>query len=241
MGRKGSSTSSQGATKYTNKVISLREENTGKKHADVASILKVQHLKRVATWASGPGKIPPLGSILGQHLAATAEASGLPLDPSSFLCQRCETILSPGLNCTIRIKKNTKKGRQAQNNVVYKCHFCHRENLKRGAPKGTVKSLLASAPYKSIDLTPKIDPRCSLKEATASSPRTPMPKMLTTSNNDKSNNKRDNFSSLSASNGVGSGSRKRQRKGWMSLKDKAKADASESAKRINSFFSPFNM
>ncbi|KAJ1690606.1 hypothetical protein LUZ63_014761 [Rhynchospora breviuscula] len=235
MGRKGSSTSSQGATKYTNKVMSLREESSGKKHADVASILKLQHLKRVATWASGPGQIPPLGSILGQHLAATAEASGLPLDPSSFLCQKCETILCPGFNCTIRIKNNIKKGRQAQNNVVYTCHFCRHENLKRGTPKGTVKSLLASAPCKSIDPNPKLDPKYSLKEATASSPRTPMPKMLTTSNHDRSNNKRDNFSSLSASNEVGSGSRKRRRKGWISLKDKAKADASESAKRINSF------
>jgi hypothetical protein len=88
MGKKGSSTPSQGATKYTNKVLTLREENIGKKHADEASILKLQHLTRVSTWASGAGQIPPLGSILGQHLAATAEDSGLPLDPSSFLCQK---------------------------------------------------------------------------------------------------------------------------------------------------------
>lgn len=68
--------------------MTLREENIGKKHADVASILKLQHLTRVATWASGAGEMPPLGSILGQRTAATAEASGLPLDPSSFLCQK---------------------------------------------------------------------------------------------------------------------------------------------------------
>jgi hypothetical protein len=88
MGKKGSSTPSQGATKHTNKVMTLREENIGKKHADVASILKLQHLTRVATWTSGAGQIPHLGSILGQHTAATAEESGVPLDPSSFLCQK---------------------------------------------------------------------------------------------------------------------------------------------------------
>ncbi|KAF3323584.1 RNAse P Rpr2/Rpp21/SNM1 subunit domain-containing protein [Carex littledalei] len=240
MGRKGSSTLSQGATKYTNN-MTLREENIGRKHADVASILKLQHLTRVATWASGAGQIPPLGSILGQRTADTAEASGLLLDPSSFLCQKCETILCPGVNCTIRIKKNTRKSRQSQNNVVYTCCFCLHENLKRGTPKGTVKNLLASTPRKSIDATPKIGSRCTLEEATTNSPETPMPKMLTTSDHNRSNNKRNDFSSLSASNEVGSGSKKRQRKGWTSLKDKAKADASESAKRINSFASPFKI
>jgi hypothetical protein len=124
---------------------------------------------------------------------------------------------------------------------VYTCHFCLHENLKRGAPKGTVKNLVASKPCKSNDARPTIVTRCTLEEVAANSPKTPIPKMATTSDYNISNNKKNDFSSLSVSIEVGSGSRKRQRKGWTCLKDKAKADASESAKRINSFASPLKM
>lgn len=62
---------------------------------------------------------------------------------------RCETILQPGFNCTIRIEKTQVKARSkckksrisTQNNVVYKCHFCSHWNLKRGTPIGHMKEI----------------------------------------------------------------------------------------------------
>lgn len=66
----------------------LREENTGKKNVDKKSILKMQHLQRLATWAGGEARIPPLGAFLGACLAAAGETLGIPLDHSTFLCQR---------------------------------------------------------------------------------------------------------------------------------------------------------
>jgi hypothetical protein len=118
---------------------------------------------------------------------------------------------------------------------VYTCHFCHHENLKRGTPKGTVKNLVASRPRKSNDTTPKIVTRHTLEEAAANSPKTPTPKISATRDYNISNDKMNDFSPLSAYNEVGSSSKKRQRKGWLSLKDKAKADTSVS------FASPFKM
>lgn len=66
-----------------------------------------------------------------------------------FMFCRCETILQPGLNCTVRIEKNRAKARYrhkkphilTQNSVVYNCHFCSHRNLKRGTPKGHMKEM----------------------------------------------------------------------------------------------------
>nr|KYP67288.1 hypothetical protein KK1_013612 [Cajanus cajan] len=55
------------------------------------------------------------------------EATGVPPDPSLMTYQRCETVLQPDSNSTIRRKKTDNI---AQNNIVYKCH-----------PKGHVKDL----------------------------------------------------------------------------------------------------
>lgn len=60
---------------------------------------------------------------------------------------RCESILQPGSNCTVRIENRVKIRRRkkskgpSQNNVVYKCHFCSHRNLTRGTPRGHLKEL----------------------------------------------------------------------------------------------------
>lgn len=66
----------------------LREENTGKKRVDVSSMLRMEHLQRLSTWAGVEAGIPPLGALFGHRLAASAEAGGVPLDPSTFVCRR---------------------------------------------------------------------------------------------------------------------------------------------------------
>ncbi|ONK64010.1 uncharacterized protein A4U43_C07F21180 [Asparagus officinalis] len=137
----------------------LREENTGKKRVDVSSMLRMEHLQRLSTWAGVEAGIPPLGALFGHRLAANAEAEGVPLDPSTFVCRRCESILQPGSNCTVRIEKSKKKKHRkkaqvpSQNNVVYKCHFCSHPNLMRGTQKGYIKSLLPSKPKSETNST----------------------------------------------------------------------------------------
>ncbi|XP_076953238.1 uncharacterized protein LOC143627257 [Bidens hawaiensis] len=125
--------------------VTLREASTGKKHTNTKSSLKLQHIKNLAMWASQDTVIPSLGAFFGHHLATSSESIGAPVDPSLFTCQRCESILHPGSNCTIRIEKNNVRTRhigkktthQPQNNIVYTCHFCSHRNIKRGTPRNT--------------------------------------------------------------------------------------------------------
>ncbi|KAI4338287.1 hypothetical protein L6164_016629 [Bauhinia variegata] len=137
--------------------ISLREEATGKVQrkagTNVKSILKLEHLKKLALWASDEASIPNLAAFYGHYLATVGEAIGEPPDPSLVTCQRCETILHPGLNCTVRIEKNRAKAKHRRkkavnvaqkNHVVYKCHFCSHQNLKRGTLKGYMKGICPS-------------------------------------------------------------------------------------------------
>lgn len=42
-------------------------------------------------WAGGEASIPSLGAVFGRHLAANAEAEGVPLDRSIFSCQRYDS------------------------------------------------------------------------------------------------------------------------------------------------------
>ncbi|WCJ29100.1 hypothetical protein M5689_010758 [Euphorbia peplus] len=119
---------------------------------DSKSFLKVDHLLKLALWATGEASIPSLSAFFGRQYAAAGEVSGISPDPSLFSCQRCETILQPGLNCTVRIEKTSAKARRRrkktctslQNNVVYNCHFCSHKNLKRGTPKGHMKEICPS-------------------------------------------------------------------------------------------------
>lgn len=72
--------------------ISLREEVTGKLQkkatSNVKSILKLEHLRNLAVWASGEASIPSLGAFYGQCLASGEEAMGVPPDSSLITCQR---------------------------------------------------------------------------------------------------------------------------------------------------------
>ncbi|XVF10603.1 hypothetical protein REPUB_Repub07fG0196700 [Reevesia pubescens] len=155
MGKRGGGTKNAANTpsKFQNP-ISLREEVSGKKQTkggstNVKAVLKHEHLQNLAVWASGEASIPSLASFFGHRLAADGEASAIPPDPSFFPCQRCETILQPGFNCTVRIEKNQAKTRHrrkkphilTQNSVVYNCHICSHRNLKRGTPKGHMKEM----------------------------------------------------------------------------------------------------
>ncbi|KAK6137483.1 hypothetical protein DH2020_028736 [Rehmannia glutinosa] len=131
--------------------MTLREESSGKKHGNVnaKTMCKLDHLKNLAVWAATEASVPSLGAFFGERLAATTETLGIRADPSLFVCERCESILQPGSNCTVRIEKNKSKKRHkrkksnptTQNNVVYRCHFCSHRNLMRGTPKGYVKEM----------------------------------------------------------------------------------------------------
>ncbi|TQD70630.1 hypothetical protein C1H46_043839 [Malus baccata] len=134
--------------------ISLREL-TGKKQTkggssiNAKAALKLEHLQRLIVWTGAEASVPSLGALFGRTLAAAQEAIVVPPEPSLFPCQRCETVLQPGLNCTVRIEKNRAKARRrskklinfSQNNVVYTCHFCSHQNLKRGTPNGHMKTI----------------------------------------------------------------------------------------------------
>ncbi|CAI9109794.1 OLC1v1009696C1 [Oldenlandia corymbosa var. corymbosa] len=133
--------------------VTSREQSTGKKNGgvNIKSMLKIDHLKSLSTWASSEVCIPSLGAFFGQRLATTAEALGVPPDPSLFPCQRCESLLQPGCSCTVRVVKIKAKAKRknrlcTQNSVVYKCHFCSHENRKRGTPKGHMKKLCPPKP-----------------------------------------------------------------------------------------------
>ena len=52
-----------------------------------ATVLRAQHLSRLATWASAT--VPPLGALLGARLGCWCEAVGAPAPPSPHVtCER---------------------------------------------------------------------------------------------------------------------------------------------------------
>eukprot|EP01018_Ginkgo_biloba_P027483 Gb_14685 [translate_table: standard] len=135
----------------------LRE--AGKAHTNLSgttnanTLKKMEHLQRVAVWAAGEGSIPPLGALLGSRLAATGEVSGIP--PRNFpffTCQRCETILQLGFNCSIRVLKPHHKARHRPrgasklvNVVIYLCNFCSHKNVKPGTHQDHIKKIMVEA------------------------------------------------------------------------------------------------
>lgn len=146
MGKKGSTKKALPATTSGPQMsVTIREASTGKKHTNVKSSLKLQHIKNIAVWATRDVAVPSLGAFFGHHFAAASEALGTPVDPSLFTCQRCESMLHPGHNCTIRIEPNKtnprRKGKKSnlypRNHIVYTCHFCSHRNMKRGTPRNT--------------------------------------------------------------------------------------------------------
>ncbi|KAI3934178.1 hypothetical protein MKW92_043170 [Papaver armeniacum] len=129
---------------HKNKSSSSSDSNVGRR-----SLLKTKHLEKLALWAGGHVSFPSLGALFGQRLASWFESMGTPVDSSLFLCQRCESILQPGSNCTVRIERNGKKKIQrknasvpSQNTVVYTCNFCSHRNLKRGTSKNHMKEII---------------------------------------------------------------------------------------------------
>jgi hypothetical protein len=90
MGKKLGNAGPSSASRSTNQAVSLREETSGKTQVDSASLLRAQHLQRLAAWASGEAAVGPIGALLGHRLATGAEAAGIPIGASTFLCQRLE-------------------------------------------------------------------------------------------------------------------------------------------------------
>lgn len=166
MGRKKANNEGLNAASGSQPQISMtmREESIGKKQGNVnaQTMLKLDYMKDIAIWASVEAKIPPLGALYGRQLAASYEALGIPPDPSLFFCERCESILEPGQNCTVRIEKNKAKTRRrrnkmkisTQNNVVYTCDFCSHRNIVRGTPKGYTKEICPPKAKRSSDSDP---------------------------------------------------------------------------------------
>jgi hypothetical protein len=72
--------------------ITLREEATGKIKmkpiTNTQSHLRIEHLKKLAVWATADSHIPSLAAFYGHHLATVSEAAGVPRDPSLITCQR---------------------------------------------------------------------------------------------------------------------------------------------------------
>ncbi|XP_004514424.1 uncharacterized protein [Cicer arietinum] len=165
MGKKGGGKKAPKSEIRSQNPVTLREEATGKIKTkpitNTKSHLRIDHLNKLALWATTDSHIPSLGSFYGQHLATVSEAAGVPPDPSLITCQRCETVLHPGFNSTVRIEKNRsrvrnrhkKSGSIAQNNVVYKCHFCSHQNVKRGTPKGHLKKICPTKEKSSLEST----------------------------------------------------------------------------------------
>ncbi|XP_071730721.1 uncharacterized protein [Rutidosis leptorrhynchoides] len=185
MGKKGSSSKkAPTASGGSQMSVTMREASTGKKRMNTKSSLKLQHIKNLAVWASHDAAIPSLGAFFGHHLAASSEALATPVDPSLFTCQRCESVLHPGYNCTIRIEKNKKsvqrKGKKIthypQNNIVNTCHFCSHRNIKRGTPRNTSQPK-AKASQKSKSL-PKVktNPKSTNSQSTSNTVSSDMTK-----------------------------------------------------------------
>ncbi|KAM7257170.1 hypothetical protein ACFE04_012911 [Oxalis oulophora] len=175
MGKRGGVKKTTGTPHGCHTPMTLRDKASGNKiNVDVKSKLKHQHLHKLALWAStGEDSNPSLAAFFGHWLAAVGEVSGIQPDPSVFSCQRCETLLQPGINCTIRIEKNQKKWQRnkkssifTQNNVVHTCHYCSHKNLKRGTPKGHMKEICppkVKPSPKSIPSTPMLK-KCGLQD-----------------------------------------------------------------------------
>ncbi|KAH6761074.1 hypothetical protein C2S52_008240 [Perilla frutescens var. hirtella] len=146
---------------------------SGKKLGNVnaKTMCKIDHLKNLALWAAA---VPSLGTFIGERLVATSEALDLRGDPSLFVCERCESILQPGTNCTVRIEKNKSKVRRrrkklnpnAQNNLVHRCHTCSHRSLMRGTPNGYVKEICPPKPKSTLQLKKARENCPSLENAT---------------------------------------------------------------------------
>ncbi|XP_045817241.1 uncharacterized protein LOC123910203 [Trifolium pratense] len=166
MGKKNTPKSVSGFQNH----VTLREEATGKIKmrpiTNTKSHLRIENLKKIVVWTATGPHIPSLAAFFGHHLATVSEAAGVPPDSSLIICQRCETVLHPSFNSTVRIENNRSKVRHrhkkfgsiTQNNVVYKCHFCSHQNLKKGTPKGHLRKICLTKGKSSLESTPDTKP-----------------------------------------------------------------------------------
>ncbi|KAK1283859.1 hypothetical protein QJS10_CPB21g00453 [Acorus calamus] len=257
--KEGHRNSSMSNSSNRNQNLTLREENTGKKRVCVSTILKVQHLQRLAKWVGGEALVSPLGALLGHCLASVAEAEGVPLDQSLFPCQRCETILQPGYNCTVRIERGTHKARRCkgstvpmQNSVVYTCKFCSHRNLKRGGTKGYVKEIstakmkLEKGPPSGSENSEKMKGTSidviSSKPGIQCSPATPFKKMcISSSSENKKPCKKGAVNSGGCADSAPSDgrSKKRRRKSWSSLKEIVERKEQQASGKLGGLAVPF--
>ncbi|PON84587.1 LOW QUALITY PROTEIN: hypothetical protein TorRG33x02_196540 [Trema orientale] len=98
MGKRGGSRKVANSAIGSSNTISLREETTGKKQqkrgggggssSNAKHLLKVEHLEKLAIWASGEASIPSLAAFFGQRLASVGESLGVSPNPSLFSCRR---------------------------------------------------------------------------------------------------------------------------------------------------------
>ncbi|KAF2297820.1 hypothetical protein GH714_003686 [Hevea brasiliensis] len=146
MGKKGGAKKQPITPTLSHSSVSLREERTGKIQNKGASrnpksFLKLEHLQKLAVWASGEASIPSLGAFFGRQFAVAREILGVSPDPSIILCQSANRKDSKKAR-----RRQKKSNTPMQNNVVYKCHFCSHQNLKRGTPKGHMKEICPPKP-----------------------------------------------------------------------------------------------
>ncbi|VFQ98627.1 unnamed protein product [Cuscuta campestris] len=106
MGKKGPN-SREGSGGVTFGSSTIRHDWNARKpsHVNPKLMVKVDHMKNLAVWASGVASIPPLSTFFGTRLAAYSESLGLAPDPSLVSCQRPRIISSAC--CVIALTKLT--------------------------------------------------------------------------------------------------------------------------------------
>ncbi|KAI5055979.1 hypothetical protein GOP47_0029500 [Adiantum capillus-veneris] len=149
-------------------------------------------------------------AILGSHLASTSQLLGASPPPSPhFTCQRCESILQVGINCSIRVRSRKRKKQRSVsketsppvNCILYYCQYCAFENMNIGTPKAYVKTKLSemAARHKLSELS-----KSNVEKKAKTSNKVLMTAMKVLS-----------------IEGAGSSGKKSKRKGWLSLKELA--------------------
>nr|GME03460.1 Ribonuclease P protein component 4 like [Ipomoea batatas] len=120
--------------------ITPRQKPKGNKqsHVNAKLMLKLEHIKNLAVWASGEASIPSLGAFFGNRLAASSEA----LDVNLFFNQAIIVLFELRRMNDAKARRRNKKPRNSPHNyVVYNCQFCSHRNLKRGTARGYLKQI----------------------------------------------------------------------------------------------------
>ncbi|CAM6105963.1 unnamed protein product [Calypogeia fissa] len=124
--------------------------------ANQAAFAKIEFLSQIATWAAS-NKIPSLGAFYGERLASACQTAGIPSPVVNSQCERCESVLLPGVNFSVRSRSKKRKNKMSSkgnageatatvnsfNTVVHRCNYCKYENQKVRTLKDDVKTKLA--------------------------------------------------------------------------------------------------